>query len=126
MKKTLFGLYAVIVVAIVSGCSMANGVGHMAESASVGGGPFPTLAVVDGATIMATDKTVVDHIVSFTSGKNCSTVRKEQGMYYCEEDEPKDTTKIYCYRTLGGVSCYEKPFHDRAALEDKKEPVRRR
>ena len=105
---------------------MLDGVGHMAESASVGGGPFPTIAVVNGATIMATDKTVIDHVVSISSGKNCSTVRRELGMYYCEEDEPKGDRKIYCYRTLGNVTCYEKPFRDRTDLEDAKEPVRQR
>jgi len=108
---------------LVAACS---GVGHLAETASVGGGPYPTLAVVDGVTIMATDKTLLDHVVSFTSGKNCSTVRKELGMYYCEEDEPVGQRKVYCYRTLGGVSCYEKPFKGRTALEDVTEPVRRR
>jgi len=127
VKKTLGGFLIAMTMFFVSGCTgMFEGLGQLTETANVGGGPFPTVAVVDGATIMATDKTILDHIVSLSSGKNCSTVRKELGMYYCEEDEPVGDRKVYCYRTLGGVTCYDKPFHGRAALEDVKEPVRRR
>ncbi len=69
----------------------------------------PGLAQVDVLTVMGTDKTVVDHIVSLSSGKNCSLIRLEKGQYYCEEDEPKVQQNIYCYNTLGSVTCYTKP-----------------
>ena len=69
----------------------------------------PGLAQVEFLTVMGTDKTVVDHIVSLSSGKNCSYVRMEKGQYYCEEDEPKVQQNIYCYNTLGRVTCYTRP-----------------
>jgi hypothetical protein len=69
----------------------------------------PGLAQVDILTVMGTDKTVVDHVVSYSSGKNCSAVRLEKGQHYCEEDEPRIQQNIYCYNTLGSVTCYTKP-----------------
>ena len=49
---------------------------------------FPGVSQVQGAVVIGTDKTIEDHIMSLTSGKNCSIVRKEKGLTYCEEDEP--------------------------------------
>jgi len=69
----------------------------------------PGVAQVDLLTVMGTDKTVVDHVVSLSSGKNCSAVRLEKGQHYCEEDEPIIQQNIYCYNTLGSVTCYNRP-----------------
>ncbi len=65
--------------------------------------------VADGITVIGTDKTLEDHFISLTSGKNCSTIRSEQGLTYCEEDEVNLLPNVYCYRTLGKVTCYDKP-----------------
>lgn len=68
------------------------------------------LLFVEGASTVVTDKTFSDHIVSFYSKKDCSTVRKELGMTYCKEDDLqllKPDSKQYCYRELGKVTCYE-------------------
>lgn len=68
------------------------------------------LLLVEGATTMATGKTATDHIVSWTSNKDCSTYRKNTGTgTYCKEDEVHPTPKVHCYRTLGEVTCYEDP-----------------
>jgi len=69
----------------------------------------PGLAQVDVLTVMGTDKTIVDHVVSLSSGKNCSAVRVEKGQYYCEEDEPRIEQNMNCYNTLGEVTCYTRP-----------------
>ena len=66
-------------------------------------------SILSGASVMATDKTIPDHIVSYRSGKDCSTVRTEQGRTYCREDEPNPQPVAYCYRTLGDVTCYAEP-----------------
>lgn len=67
------------------------------------------LPTVEAVSLMGTEKTLVDHAVSFGSGKNCSTIRKERGLTYCVEDMPQVRHNIYCYRDLGGVTCYDKP-----------------
>ena len=67
------------------------------------------LAQIDMFSVMGTDKTLIDHAISVSSGKNCSSVQLEKGEYYCEEDEPKVTQNIYCYKTLARVTCYDRP-----------------
>lgn len=66
------------------------------------------IAQVEAVSVMGSDKTVVDHMVSLGSGKNCSILRKDQGLTYCVEDMPKIRQNIYCYRDLGGVTCYDR------------------
>ncbi|MCW8835038.1 MAG: hypothetical protein OQJ99_01570 [Rhodospirillales bacterium] len=85
------------------------------ESAVFGGGNVAPIAVWEVASVVTTDKTIGDHIVSYYSGKNCSTARQELGLHYCEEDEPKNPPDGYCYRTLGKVTCYEQPDPRREA-----------
>ena len=69
----------------------------------------PPVALTDFATVGLTDKTIEDHVVSAISGKDCSTVRTNQGRTYCAEDELNPEPKVHCYRTLGEVTCYDKP-----------------
>jgi hypothetical protein len=70
---------------------------------------IPGYAQVQGALVIGTDKTMEDHVVSLVSGKNCSTVRTEKDLTYCEEDEAVIKQNIYCYRTLATVTCYDRP-----------------
>ena len=77
------------------------------------------VAGVEGVSVMATEKTVVDHVISISSGKNSSTIRKDLGLTYCEEDEITPQMNVYCYRTLGEITCYDKP-----AFEGQQERVR--
>jgi hypothetical protein len=66
-------------------------------------------AMVDGATVITTEKTMADHVISLASGKDCSLVRLEQGTTYCEEDEVVPHPNLFCYRELAGVTCYDRP-----------------
>jgi len=76
----------------------------------IGGcGGIPGISQLQGVVVVGTDKTIEDHILSMTSGKNCSVVRKEKDLYYCEEDEPKINQNLFCYKTLGSVTCYDRP-----------------
>lgn len=68
-----------------------------------------SIAVIEGGSIVATEKAVEDHIFSAYSGKDCSAVRVEKGETYCKEDEPNPTAGIHCYRTLGDITCYSQP-----------------
>ncbi len=66
-------------------------------------------AMVNAAFLVNTDKTMEDHVISATSGKNCSSVRAGTGRSYCEEDELNPSPSVYCYRTLGSITCYDRP-----------------
>jgi len=70
---------------------------------------IPPVAAVEGVTAVATGKPLSDHILSISSGKHCSIVRSNEGRSYCEEDEVNPTPDIWCYKTLGNVSCYDRP-----------------
>jgi hypothetical protein len=75
-----------------------------------GCGVVPGLGGAEALSAVGTSKTLGDHIVSFTSGKNCSSVRREKGMAYCEEDDAQPPpVSRHCYRTLGSVTCYDRP-----------------
>jgi hypothetical protein len=67
------------------------------------------------ASLMATKKTITDHVVSYAIGEDCSIVAYERGEPYCVGPGDIPPTPIYhCYRTLGEISCYETadPFGD--------------
>ena len=78
---------------------------------------FPPVAIIDGASVVGSKKTIGDHIVSYVSGKNCSTVRSNQGRTYCVEDEPNPTPRVFCYPTIGMVTCYDTPDPRRESFE---------
>jgi hypothetical protein len=89
-----------LAIAILSGCGLY----------SAAPGAVAPLAAAEGLTVIGTDKTIGDHIVSYQRGKNCSTIRVQTGRTYCEEDERVGLEEIYCYRTLGQINCYQKPM----------------
>ena len=70
---------------------------------------------LEGVSVIASEKTLSDHLVSLISGKNCSVVRTERELAYCAEDQPPIIRpSVYCYQTLGSVSCYNRPDPRRA------------
>ena len=84
---------------LIGGCSLATN------------SPVNTqgMMAVDGITIATTGKTISDHFVSYTTGKNCSTVRRQIGQNFCEEDDLSEPEEIYCYNSLGDADCYTTP-----------------
>ncbi len=90
MRRVLF-IAGLVMLAAISGCSV-----------------IPTFAAAEGVSTVLTKKTVTDHIVSLARGKDCSTIRVDRGQSYCVEDEINPPVNVYCYRTLGSVSCYNK------------------
>ena len=84
---------------------------------------FPPFAGIEGASTIITDKTLTDHVVSYTTGKNCSAVRVKRGQTYCEEDELNPKTALFCYRTIANVTCYDRPdpYHGRQRKVDENE-----
>ena len=68
------------------------------------------------ATLIHTDKTVVDHAVGYSTDRDCSVLYLARDEDYCKPLEPIEPSQVaymsaalYCYRTLGGVSCYDRP-----------------
>ena len=69
----------------------------------------PGLAQIDILSVVGTDKSIMDHVVSYSSGKDCSNVYVEKGNRYCKEDEPIIKPQVYCYKSIGRATCYERP-----------------
>ncbi len=68
------------------------------------------------ATLIHTDKTVADHAVGFSTDRDCSVLYLARDEDYCKPLVPIEPSQVaymssalYCYRTLGGVSCYDRP-----------------
>ena len=63
-----------------------------------------------------TDKTLVDHGISYASGEDCSTLTWAEGEGYCrQEDASRDLAMApgaagpFCYRSIGSIVCYSEP-----------------
>ncbi len=68
------------------------------------------------ATLIHTDKTIVDHAVGRSTDQDCSVLYLARDEDYCKPLIPIEPSQVaymastlYCYRTLGGVSCYDRP-----------------
>jgi len=91
--------------ALVGGLALCG----LAACGPVIGAGVPGAAQIDALTVVGTDKSIVDHVISYSSGKDCSSVYLEKGNRYCKEDEPVIKPQVYCYRTLASMTCYERP-----------------
>lgn len=61
-------------------------------------------------SLVATGKTASDNVMSLATGKDCSTIRaKDEGRYCVAKNPPIERPDVYCYRSLGQVSCYREP-----------------
>jgi hypothetical protein len=69
----------------------------------------PQATILDIGSVVTTDKTLGDHLVSIGSGKDCSSVRTEKGQTYCKEDELHLAPAVYCYPSLGDITCFGQP-----------------
>jgi hypothetical protein len=90
---------------LLSGCATHD----TAEALRLPYAPLTALVVADGVGIMATGKTVEDHVVGWISGKDCSVIRAAHGGDYCvsKEQPPKVLVTSYCYKTLAKTTCYD-------------------
>jgi hypothetical protein len=79
-----------------------------------------TTATIAGASLVSlayTDKTLGDHAASQAFDEDCSVLHTVNKKPYCQEIPTEDQSQrlagqsasLYCYRTLGGVSCYDRP-----------------
>ena len=101
--KNIAKIYLVAFIALpLAGCSFYDVIPSPIVSS------IANIFPIDAALVMTTDKTIEDHVVSGASGKDCSTVRREQGRTYCVEDEINPAPKVTCYSSIGDVTCYSK------------------
>lgn len=77
--------------------------------------PYQTalIAGVNAISYLETDKTVEDHVLSKMTHEDCSTERIFKDGHMCRDTDTGTTVAqaqpVYCYRTLGAITCYDKP-----------------
>ncbi len=102
-------LSCLLLIVALSGCEAWDGT---AKSLRPMTPPALTYVLVDGISLINTQKTLEDHAISLITGMDCSTVRASQGDHYCLE--PPKATPVYirtsyCYKSIAKVSCYDRP-----------------
>ncbi|MCP4393261.1 MAG: hypothetical protein GY804_03185 [Alphaproteobacteria bacterium] len=93
-------------IASIAGCSSNN----MPPYGLHSGVAFAGLETV---MLINTDKTLSDHLISSYTNKDCSSVRYSEGGEYCVDTVEIPSAmyeKLFCYRTIGEVSCYDRPI----------------
>ncbi|WP_033067617.1 hypothetical protein [Thalassospira australica] len=103
-QRILAGLFAAFLGSTVSGCGTT--MSDIAGTSLFTGTEW--YFAFDVVSIINSDKTLIDHAVSLSTGQDCSTIRKIDGKSYCKKD-PVPETPLYCYRSLAAVSCYRTP-----------------
>lgn len=74
------------------------------------------VAIMAGASIisvMETDKTIPDHVMSQIMNKDCSSLRLIKDKKMCLDKNSTtivaESDQTYCYHTLGEITCYATP-----------------
>lgn len=74
--------------------------------------PVELTTVVGGVavgSVAVLQRTPFDAVWSLITGRDCSTVRVEQGKSWCRPPEPAPEAPPYCTRSLGVVDCWADP-----------------
>jgi hypothetical protein len=68
-------------------------------------------ATAEVASVVNTDRTLTDHVASNLTGQDCSTVKINTRGQYCVDPNaiPPAPPPVYCYRSLGDITCFNEP-----------------
>jgi hypothetical protein len=72
----------------------------------IAGGAVAGASIVSVATIQ---RTPLDAVYSWWTGRDCSAGRWDQGKTYCRPTEPAPEVPAFCTRSLGSVDCWKDP-----------------
>lgn len=97
---------------LLAGCGMVGRDGIETELGSVGD-PY-VLANLEILSIINTKKTLGDHVATWVTGKDCSTIRAEREGVWCVDwpGPPPPPQQVYCYASLAKPSCFAQPYNE--------------
>ena len=64
------------------------------------------------ASLIITKKTMLDHLATWVTGRDCSTVRANRVGAYCVDwpEGPTPPEQVYCYSSIGRPTCNSQPY----------------
>jgi len=102
---------AAAVILALSGCGYPSATG-MKTTPLAGNQPteWMTLEMI---SLVATKKTMFDHVATWVTGQDCSTPRAEREGTYCVEwpETPPPPPQVYCYASFARPTCYSQPYN---------------
>lgn len=109
IKQSISSFCTIGILLLASACTSWN-----QPNESILGSPsnLTTFGIVEGVSVINSDKTLGDHVASWVTGKDCSSIREKMfNTDYCQEypKRPPKKAPVFCYRTLADVSCYSEP-----------------
>jgi hypothetical protein len=105
-------------IAPLAGILLLSGCMWVDQNGITGGMSAPNegvaLANLEVISVMTTKKTIGDHLATWVTGKDCSTVRAEREGAWCVDwpSPPAPPTQVYCYASLARPSCYSQPYNE--------------
>lgn len=97
---------------VLNGCMWVerNGLRPASDPPALG----PTLVNLEVLSVINTKKTLGDHIATWVTGKDCSSVRAEREGVWCTDwpGPPPPPTQVYCYASWARPSCYAQPYNE--------------
>lgn len=78
------------------------------------GGNVYGLTSLEVLSVVNTKKTLGDHLATWITGKDCSTLRAQREGAWCVEwpAPPAPPQQLYCYASLARPSCYSQPYNE--------------
>ncbi|CAA7619802.1 hypothetical protein [Magnetospirillum sp. UT-4] len=97
---------------LLSGCMFAGRDGFETEAARVG--DMHLLANLEVLSVINTKKTMGDHLATWITGKDCSTIRAQREGAWCVDwpSPPAPPQQVYCYASLAKPSCFAQPYNE--------------
>ena len=97
---------------LLSGCAYfgPNGI----ETELSAGGNLYGLTNLEVLSVINTKKTLTDHVATWVTGKDCSTIRAQREGAWCVDwpAPPAPPQQVYCYASLAKPSCYAQPYNE--------------
>lgn len=97
---------------LLSGCAFFGRDGIEGEIARVGDANL--LLNLEVLSVINTKKTMGDHLATWITGKDCSTIRAQREGAWCVDwpGPPPPRQQVYCYASIARPSCYSQPYNE--------------
>jgi len=97
---------------LLAGCAWIDQTGlHSGMSPPSNMAGFVNLEVL---SVINTKKTLTDHVATWVTGKDCSTIRAQREGVWCVDwpGPPPPRQQVYCYSSIARPSCYSQPYNE--------------